>query len=90
MKKKLLECLNYYKGEKSNPYNWSKDNIRNQFWNYERQFCNLYEHGEYKSMSEKQAFEEYKKELFSHLSSKYDVNDNGKYYRNEYLKNIPK
>jgi len=71
----------YFKGEKENPFDPEKENTANQFWQYEAKF----EH-EYSGSKENKAgtLKIWLKDLFTHLSDRYDSFDDGESFRIKY------
>lgn len=70
----VLKMLKYYKGEKYNPYDWQKENCKNQFWEYEKTFVNKLNAGiEFKNIKPVEALKIYLDKLFVHLGDKYET-----------------
>ena len=80
---KQAECK-YFKGERSNPFDWNTQNAANQFWEYEKTFCHEYLLGVHSCMTPKDALGLYLGKLFMYLADKYDSMDRGESFREKY------
>ena len=72
-REELIKVCKYYKGEEKNPYDWEKQNVAHEFWDYEELFCIKYERGRYCNLSPKKAIQIYLNELFIHLEGRYET-----------------